>query len=492
MSNLAKLLKKLEQSYDWDLNDLNPNQSVKSVPPTTITEPLVIDDEWAAGFYSRWNWTPIFDDDSKQIHYIKKLGYFQKFLCLCDIHFINERAELLDRKSLCFHHDYKDKMQFIKDALKQCHNSCAGILASKGNADIEWSNELEPDNAYGTKSPSCQRTICVDCLLLIFQQSEYGSYMKHIIQNNNHEYFNKQTINIYTMFNSEAIFIYLHRAYNTLLYVTLYQHPSFGRLLCSKKKTFQKMLLILFEDLKFWDFVHCKWKNYEKLISKKVKNEWLLKDTMCDIKKLIHLLHMFQMQTVLLFRKKYRCLKWFMQLKNGLYFRQHVVDTFHADINHKQVKQKSNNHTIHKKYPFYVLSILKIKDIRKYPKLMHFVNNNTDLWYIISKQVSDFSIVNNHKRYNKISCNFVECKHDYYEWKYGCNYYDMNTNYYTRQNRKCKEKNIWQQPAINKWYKCKGCRVVFYCSRRCQKADWSKGLHKEMCQQIIPQIIAGF
>eukprot|EP01084_Bolivina_argentea_P298593 514593_1 len=167
MSDLAKKLNKLEQSWDWNINEIYENPSGKDLVTNTKEEKtIVIDQEWLNGFTSRWNMTPVFDDDSKTIHYLFKIGY---------IHFINERAELLDRKSLCFHHEYKDRMQFIKYALAQCNNSIDGILASKGNADIKWHNELE--SCHGTKSPSCQRTICMDCLLLIFQESEYGNYI---------------------------------------------------------------------------------------------------------------------------------------------------------------------------------------------------------------------------------------------------------------------------------------------------------------------------
>ena len=32
-----------------------------------------------------------------------------------------------------------------------------------------------------------------------------------------------------------------------------------------------------------------------------------------------------------------------------------------------------------------------------------------------------------------------------------------------------------------KWYKCKGCRKVYYCSRKCQKYDWNRHNHKLLC-----------
>ena len=32
-----------------------------------------------------------------------------------------------------------------------------------------------------------------------------------------------------------------------------------------------------------------------------------------------------------------------------------------------------------------------------------------------------------------------------------------------------------------KLLRCTGCKQVYYCSKRCQKADWNKGGHKHVC-----------
>ena len=35
----------------------------------------------------------------------------------------------------------------------------------------------------------------------------------------------------------------------------------------------------------------------------------------------------------------------------------------------------------------------------------------------------------------------------------------------------------------NKFFKCKGCKVAVYCSRKCQKLDWNKYEHNWQCEQ---------
>ena len=35
---------------------------------------------------------------------------------------------------------------------------------------------------------------------------------------------------------------------------------------------------------------------------------------------------------------------------------------------------------------------------------------------------------------------------------------------------------------INKWKICKGCKLIYYCSRKCQKIDWQN--HKNFCSFV--------
>eukprot|EP01083_Nonionella_stella_P098655 277462_1 len=53
-----------------------------------------------------------------------------------------------------------------------------------------------------------------------------------------------------------------------------------------------------------------------------------------------------------------------------------------------------------------------------------------------------------------------------------------NTNEIKCQWRKCRK---WRK--ANKFYKCKTCKAVSYCSRHCQKKDWIYGAHCMVCEE---------
>ena len=67
----------------------------------------------------------------------------------------------------------------------------------------------------------------------------------------------------------------------------------------------------------------------------------------------------------------------------------------------------------------------------------------------------------------RIRCGNGACNVDYYQHRY-------NTHAF----------NHWGLPKVGDWYRCKGCKVVYYCSRRCQKVDWNSGNHKEICRRL--------
>ena len=64
-------------------------------------------------------------------------------------------------------------------------------------------------------------------------------------------------------------------------------------------------------------------------------------------------------------------------------------------------------------------------------------------------------------------------------------FYDKTNGTLICFNRKCQKKNgkIFQSNVKPKLRLCNGCRVVYYCSRKCQKIDW-KSQHSKQCNDL--------
>merc|ERR1712228_234570 len=93
-----------------------------------------------------------------------------------------------------------------------------------------------------------------------------------------------------------------------------------------------------------------------------------------------------------------------------------------------------------------------------------------------------FDYLDNRKTYNEILMralqrrwlykNFVTCGND------GCSLHYMEHKYGN-------ESVLTKSPkVINKWYICKGCECVRYCSKECQKISWNKQNHGYQCKVI--------
>ena len=48
----------------------------------------------------------------------------------------------------------------------------------------------------------------------------------------------------------------------------------------------------------------------------------------------------------------------------------------------------------------------------------------------------------------------------------------------------CDNKYYFHEGKQTKLKKCKRCKYSRYCSVRCQKLDWNRGLHKEICDLL--------
>ena len=152
-----------------------------------------------------------------------------------------------------------------------------------------------------------------------------------------------------------------------------------------------------------------------------------------------------------------KCLLHLIKCRNGKYFHEIFMKTI---MDHRD-KHKLKNIV-------YVVSVLIIirhrayfkKKIEKYPNkqcykyLNHFVKAFPDRYIDMNlakeKRIrSRKEILSIHRKY--IYCNNAKCNAKY-----------ANSDY-------------------KKWYKCKGCKIAFYCSRRCQKYDWNKYAHRHLC-----------
>ena len=50
--------------------------------------------------------------------------------------------------------------------------------------------------------------------------------------------------------------------------------------------------------------------------------------------------------------------------------------------------------------------------------------------------------------------------------------------------------NVWRnRKARTRWYICKGCQGIYYCSRKCQKISWVNDGHRQQCKILQTFII---
>ena len=78
--------------------------------------------------------------------------------------------------------------------------------------------------------------------------------------------------------------------------------------------------------------------------------------------------------------------------------------------------------------------------------------------------------------YSSVRCGNIECTAEYvnYDKLFDCDFIE----YFESEDKRRKDVNT------NKWYICKGCKTVRYCSRRCQKISWNRCDHRRQCGEI--------
>eukprot|EP01083_Nonionella_stella_P244346 850542_1 len=76
--------------------------------------------------------------------------------------------------------------------------------------------------------------------------------------------------------------------------------------------------------------------------------------------------------------------------------------------------------------------------------------------------------------YDDVCCNNKECNVPYLLHKFGVSEYPFTP----------QPEPIGEFKKIRTFYLCSGCKMTYYCSKRCQKQDWNVGDHKEFCYLI--------
>eukprot|EP01083_Nonionella_stella_P108652 316183_1 len=95
-------------------------------------------------------------------------------------------------------------------------------------------------------------------------------------------------------------------------------------------------------------------------------------------------------------------------------------------------------------------------------------------------------VTHHHEEIHKghMRCGNVKCNNKYLMYKYG----DRASEVYDVRLHEGYFQNGWKKwkplKPIRKWYICSGCKLIYYCSRKCQKMSWNRQNHKFHCLEL--------
>ena len=183
--------------------------------------------------------------------------------------------------------------------------------------------------------------------------------------------------------------------------------------------------------------------------------------------------------------RRWQCLQWILEIDEGRLMKEMVIDRFRVMYQYAD-EIDALEVDVHHFSIFVSLLVFRFKtrlmSLVSWKRLMcsspetcrYWSSVMNVFWYSrdnkmlkeLKKQMSGFvnEVVGHQER---IYCGNVACEINYYKHKYGMRAFTH-----------------WNELKRANWYKCKACKVVYYCSRRCQKLDWNNGSHKEICKQF--------
>eukprot|EP01084_Bolivina_argentea_P197668 338695_1 len=202
-------------------------------------------------------------------------------------------------------------------------------------------------------------------------------------------------------------------------------------------------------------------------------------------------------------KKKY--FRWFLQMKECNDILEYYLkrgDKYRGKCYMNKVTKNYDGCDIHTSVDMFFYCLISVIDTNNQDSVFQkFKKNNNELYKRLYEIYKDYSTGQSGKIFRatyfgsfavkhifesfkcNIKCGNPRCSNKYFEWKYGCEYYDDSDNQKLVIRANKYHSCVWNKKIINKWYLCKGCSV-YYCSKKCQKYGWVRFNHKEQCQKL--------